>query len=134
MGVTESPALRKLRAKLVRAARAMLRATEAERRGAAFWRNLCAASGMLPLLQQLAAEVESLTEGTLAGQMPDFAEVVSSMLRGCANLGCRNVAGACEAGLKARCCSRCMNTRYCGAACQREAWPSHRKVCVAAGH
>jgi len=49
--------------------------------------------------------------------------------RRCYRGGC--VHGARAEGVELFKCARCTRVYYCGAACQRAAWPSHRELCVA---
>ena len=49
----------------------------------------------------------------------------------CANVRCRNLAGAAEADVRGRKCSGCFVVRYCGAACQQADWRAgHKRVCA----
>jgi hypothetical protein len=34
-----------------------------------------------------------------------------------------------DAGVSLKMCKSCMTVRYCGATCQRNHWPKHKKVC-----
>jgi hypothetical protein len=34
-----------------------------------------------------------------------------------------------EGGVSLKMCKSCMIVRYCGATCQRNHWPMHKKVC-----
>jgi hypothetical protein len=54
----------------------------------------------------------------------------------CNNPACGNVCGASEAQLvggRSCICAGCLTARYCGRACQRAVWRSHRPVCKALG-
>ncbi len=50
--------------------------------------------------------------------------------------GCQRACAVCGAtevdGTKLLCCGRCKDAHYCGVACQRAAWPSHKAACAAA--
>jgi hypothetical protein len=50
----------------------------------------------------------------------------------CNNPACSNMGGPSEVQLvngPSTKCGRCRTARYCGAACQRAAWPQHKAVC-----
>jgi hypothetical protein len=54
----------------------------------------------------------------------------------CNNPACGNVCSASEAQLvggRSCICAGCLTARYCGRACQRAVWRSHRPVCKALG-
>lgn len=53
------------------------------------------------------------------------------LLPGCNNLGCTNLAGVTEAALPTLLCGGCRRVRYCGVACQENAWVAggHGQVC-----
>ncbi|GLC34360.1 hypothetical protein PLESTB_000737700 [Pleodorina starrii] len=47
----------------------------------------------------------------------------------CGNPRCDNFEGPCEESLSLKKCGRCKAVRYCGAACQQQHWPEHKKIC-----
>ena len=90
-------------------------------------RNLPLSVGMdnlMPILCQLCQQHIARAE---AGRPPAFAH------EGVRILICA-VCGAKERGEDARMsvCARCRSVRYCSAACQRKAWPVHKRFCRAA--
>lgn len=53
------------------------------------------------------------------------------LVPGCCYLGCTNLSGVSEAGLKTQLCSGCGRTRYCSVECQKAAWlhGDHKILC-----
>ena len=49
--------------------------------------------------------------------------------RGCAYVGCHNMAGASEVAAKGRKCGGCKAVRYCSEECSKADWRRHRPAC-----
>ncbi|KAL4443377.1 hypothetical protein ABPG75_011114 [Micractinium tetrahymenae] len=72
--------------------------------------------GRVPLAQQQGAEAAA-SEAALAA------------VRRCANMACDNLAGASDAQLPTKRCSRCRLARYGSEACSAADWRRHRAIC-----
>ncbi|KAL4444211.1 hypothetical protein ABPG75_011948 [Micractinium tetrahymenae] len=63
------------------------------------------------------------------GEEAAASEAALAAARRCANMGCTNLAGASDAELPTKRCSRCLLLRYCSPACQAADWQRHRACC-----
>ncbi|KAL4444240.1 hypothetical protein ABPG75_011977 [Micractinium tetrahymenae] len=63
------------------------------------------------------------------GEEAAASEAALAAARRCANMGCTNLAGASDAQLSTKRCSRCRHLRYCSAACSAADWRRHRAFC-----
>lgn len=103
----------------------------------AYWCGLCPAAdgsspGLLGALQQVAQQLVAAWAGEGSEEAGRRAAARACALGlACANPGCTNLRGPTEAALPTRRCTRCLVARFCGEACQRAAWPQHRRVCRA---
>jgi hypothetical protein len=86
-------------------------------------------SSDIDTLQTILVKFELHMEGYASWEGQEACRARALALRCCAFPLCTNLAGASEAALRSRNCSRCMVAAYCSTACQRADWARHKRVC-----
>ena len=95
-----------------------------------YWRRV-KATVTEPLSASLARPPAAEEEGDPTKDVALGVQLAEALAtRPCGHVGCTAIAGPSEAGMpRSKRCSGCRLVHYCGAACQKADWPSHKAAC-----